>query len=553
MSPHIMGSRGSRRRRRRLLAVCVVSVAALGVFVIPNAFAVHDAGNFELDGNATSATLDDWDRVCHEVTITNDTTNSIPNECASASDTTGTTAVAWTAELDPSATIFTGGGSKDPIDVSSWAWKDAGGLPDKDNLLHAFAARYVKAPSATCPAGTATTCDILYFGSDRFDNSGDAQQGFWFFQNKITLSNVKSGGGFEFNGVHRTGDLLIISDFSNGGTVSTISVYKWNPAVSGNLELLLSSDAANCATASAGDAACGLVNPGPGLTTSPWSFTDKSGNHGFLNGELYEGGINLSTLGLANECFSSVASETRSSTSTTATLKDFVLGQFGNCSATMSTQVSNAGPVVPGTQITDTATIVGSSPTNDPSGDVTFFLCSNVAAGGSCATGGTNLGTGTLVGNFAGTSTATSPAVNTAALPLSPGHYCFRAEWPGDLNYTTALSHTNSTTECFDVKATSAITTAQSWLPQDSATVTVNGATVSGSVEFKLYDSNDCTGTVLGTFTDGSAPFSTNNQTTVSVSTSKSVSWKATFTPSDPNAVVGSTSGCEVSALTITN
>ena len=85
---------------------------------------------------------------------------------------------------------------------------------------------------------------------------------------------------------HLNGDLLIISDFSNGGTTSTISVYKWNDTVSGNLQLLASSTAANCNTAAPGDAFCGLVNPGPGLTTSPWPFLDKSGNGSFLNGEF---------------------------------------------------------------------------------------------------------------------------------------------------------------------------------------------------------------------------------------------------------------------------
>jgi hypothetical protein len=35
-------------------------------------------------------------------------------------------------------TIFTGGGSKDSIDISSWKWKDdAGGLPDKNNITNA--------------------------------------------------------------------------------------------------------------------------------------------------------------------------------------------------------------------------------------------------------------------------------------------------------------------------------------------------------------------------------------------------------------------------------
>ena len=284
------------------------------------------------------------------------------------------------------------------------------------------------------------------------------------------------------------------------------------------------------------------------------AFVDKSGtpNNQALNGEFYEGGINLSAFNLGGECFSSVASETRSSTSTTATLKDFVLGQFASCSATMSTQVSNAGPVTPGTSITDTATIVGSSPTHDPAGDVTFFLCSGVAAGGSCATGGTNLGTGTLVGNSAGTSTAISPAVNTIANPLSPGHYCFRAEWPGDTNYTTALSHTNSTTECFDVKDTSTTATAQRWTPNDTASVTTAGGTaVSGSVAFTLYDSGNCTGTVLYTETDTSAPFATTN--TTQQTASRTVSWRAVFTPTDSNAVVGSTSRCETTTVTVNN
>jgi len=558
MTQRIIGETPSQRRwRLRFLLLPTLLGAALALFLAGGALAVHDTGLFQLDGNATTADLgspastgaDDWDRVCHQAN---------PTACPSGSNTTGATAVSWTAELNPSASIFTGGGSKDPNDISSWAWKDAGGLPDKDNLLHSFAARYSVNSNANCPGpggdtSGATKCDVLYFGSDRFDNSGDAQQGFWFFQNQVTLGSTSSGGGFNFNGVHKLGDLLVISDFSNGGTTSFISVYRWNPAVSGNLELLSQSGNARCDLQGPRDSFCGIVNP---ITkTMPWTFVDKSGtpNNQALNGEFYEGGINLSAFNLGGECFASVASETRSSTSTTATLKDFVLGQFASCTATMSTQVSNAGPVTPGgTSITDTATIVGSSPSHDPSGNVTFFLCSNVAAGGSCLTGGTNIGTGALVGNSAGTSTATSPAVNTIASPLSPGHYCFRAEWPGDTNYTTPLSHTNSTTECFDVKDTSSTTTAQRWLPNDTASVTTAGGTaVSGSVAFTLYDSGDCTGNTLYTETDASAPFSTNNTTVQTAS--RTVSWRAVFTPTDPNAVQGSTSRCETTTVTVDN
>ena len=148
-------SRGRGRTGR--VAVLPVLIAALVglVFAIP-ALAVHDTGAFELDGNAVNGTPlpagDDWDNVCHQV---------LGSDCSTTSNTTGATAVDWVAEPNLDASIFTGGGSKDPQDINQWAWKDgAGGLPAKDNLLHSFAARY---STITChgtpkrPAVVATT------------------------------------------------------------------------------------------------------------------------------------------------------------------------------------------------------------------------------------------------------------------------------------------------------------------------------------------------------------------------------------------------------------
>jgi hypothetical protein len=252
MTQRIIGETPSQRRwRLRFLLLPVLAGGVFALLMAGGALAVHDTGSFELDGNAVAAGSHDWDQVCYQATA--------DARCGTTTSATAT-AASWTGDIlnggtdvfvnDPNATIFTGGGSKDGIDISSWAWKDgAGGLPDKDNLNHSFAARYNLAPDTDntdgtlCPAGTAPTCDVLYFGSDRFDNSGDAQQGFWFFQNKITLGSVKSGGGFNFTGVHKNGDLLIISDFSNGGTTSTISIYTWDSTVSGNLKLLATSNA----------------------------------------------------------------------------------------------------------------------------------------------------------------------------------------------------------------------------------------------------------------------------------------------------------------------
>ena len=231
---------GSKRKAVSWLGVVFSAALLIVVFSAP-AFAVHDTGIFQLDGDASSGTqplsppappaLDDWDKVCHQY-------GANPSICGTSLNTSGSTAGLWTCDTSLSvsasctinATIFTGGGSKDPQLISSWNWKDgAGGLPAKDNLLHAFAVRYSIDPT-TLPAGTScptppgTKCEVIYFGLDRFDNSGDAQNGFWFFKGKVGLNADGS-----FSGAHQAGDVLVVSDFSVGGATSTITVYTWDP------------------------------------------------------------------------------------------------------------------------------------------------------------------------------------------------------------------------------------------------------------------------------------------------------------------------------------
>jgi hypothetical protein len=557
----ILGSTGSRRRRRYQLTAIFSATLLLALLAALPAQAVHDTGAFQLDGDASSATtpipstgVDDWDKVCHQVT---------GSDCDTSSDTTGATAVAWSAEPSPNSSFFTGGGSKDPNDVSAWAWKDlAGGLPDKDNLEHGFAVRYSLAPSATCPSGGAPTCEVIYFGSDRFDNSGDAQQGVWFFQNKITLGGNKIGGGTSFacegscsGGFHLNGDVLVVSDFSNGGGTSTITVYKWDTACTAtnkpfsycadaNLHQLETSTAANCATVGTADGFCGLVNAN--TITMPWSFTDKSGtpSNGALNGEFYEAGLNLSTLGLASLCFASTLDESRSSTSTTATLKDFVLSTFGGCGASLKTQVS-ATTINLGQSVTDDAivSVTGAGTPPAPTGIVSFFGCGPGVT--TCDTTGTAFDTKDLSGAV---KSGNDYKVTSAAFtPTAAGTYCFAASWPGDSNYTGGPYRDDGTNECFLVRQPTAITTAQRWLPNDSATVT---PAVAGTVVFSLYESGDCTGTVKATFTDSSAPYTTDNSTVYT--SNQTISWRAVFTPDDANNI-GSTSHCERSDLTINN
>jgi hypothetical protein len=284
-----------------LLGLLVAAATASGPVL-----AVHNEGLFELDGNAVNDPAVpgiDWADVFAN--------NGQP----------GNTFVTDVVNLNDN--IFTGGGSKDGRDVTQWNWT-TGSAPDKDDLEHAYA--YL----ATDAAGN----EIVYFGADRYSNSGDSDIGFWFFKQAITVNPNGS-----FNGAHSVGDILVVSDFVGGGSNSVIEVYEWNGS---GLTLLASGtngSGGSIVNAQTGlfclnsDLACAVANNAP--TPAPWAYQFKgvSGNSAnFPTATFFEGGVNLTGLLSTSECFSSFLAETRSSASPTATLKDFVLGPFKNCS-----------------------------------------------------------------------------------------------------------------------------------------------------------------------------------------------------------------------------
>jgi len=638
--------------------LAIFSAALLALSVIPGAQAVHltPDSSFQLDKDATTETetpqRDDWDRV---------------NAGTDSADVSRFV-------VDPlGATIFTGGGSKDDLDIPNWAHK-SGSVPPKDEISDAYAALYVVDGELR-----------LYFGADRFANNGSSQIGFWFFQNPITLaagtfSGVHDAGVVPHNDAN-PGDILILSDFTQGGAISTIRVFEW--VGSGGSDGAVNQVAAgvDCFGAVHPPDLCGTVNNEP--TPAPWTYTPKFGTAGtFPPGSFYEGGVDLTAFGFENVCFSSFLAETRSSPSVDATLKDFVLGAFPTCAADIVTTPSDDS-VFPGDPVRDAATITGSGPTAPaPVGTVEFFLCAKDVS--PCATDGTPVGTVDLTGNTRNPVTVFSNFVNTAASPLEPGTYCFAAVWTNDPNYdddsdrttgecftvvqiesvtvTTPVDgsgtptstitlgssifdravvtgtaaggdptgtvdfflcgpiaapatctsggtadpgnpHTlvsdgdpstftssatssaftparvgrycfrgeysgsnvylpssdSSAGECFTVTTTSSTSSEQTWLPNDSGTVSSagNNTNLNGTLSFTLYESGDCTGTVLRsaetfTLTNASSPQtrSTTNST-VTVTATTTVSWNVVFTSSDP--LVSDSSRCETTSLTITN
>jgi hypothetical protein len=164
---------------------------------------------FELDANVLTSATHDWDQVFAD-------NNAVPPTVS------GAVASAFVTDAVNSRTddIFTGGGSKDTLGIQNGPWLFTDAKPQaKDDITHAYAALYTDPSNGHA---------ILYAGLDRFDNSGDATAGFWFFANPIGLStNSPTSSGSPFIGTHSDGDILLVSDFTTGGSVSTIKVFRW--------------------------------------------------------------------------------------------------------------------------------------------------------------------------------------------------------------------------------------------------------------------------------------------------------------------------------------
>ena len=235
----------------------------------------------------------------------------------------------------------------------------------------------------------------------------------------------------------------------------------------------------------AGDEFCAIVNPK--TTKSPWSFEDKSGSKEFLNGEFFEGGINLSLLGLGSECFGTVASETRASTSTSSTLQDFVLSNFAECKAENTTTPVSEGKAIPeeglniptdpadaSLKVQDKAELAVTGATSFK-GTLSFHLCGPFEASSEtvCDEGGVDLGY------------AESRSERNVRLRLGDGDVGGPLLLAGGfLELTTGVpaSSDSSATECFIVNpATPEITTQAGEGPVDLGKPVTDTGTLTGT------------------------------------------------------------------------
>jgi hypothetical protein len=242
-------------------------------------------------------------------------------------------------------------GSKDTLNITpGWECTKSNNVNDKTDIVNAYAT-------------AATNGDVIaYFALERYSNEGDGNVGFWFLKDGSTACTPSPKSG-SFTGNHADGDILIVSEFSGGGKVNDIYAYRWVGGAGGFLDPTPVASGSECIGGGAGQNLCAIVNGnlliGYGVGKDvPWlTETKQPGNTPSNNldvSEFFEGKINLTQLNLLG-CFSKYMGVTRSSTSLTATLFDYALGNFSLCSIDVAKQcttgvdnpvVNNAGDAI---------------------------------------------------------------------------------------------------------------------------------------------------------------------------------------------------------------
>jgi hypothetical protein len=261
--------------------------------------------------------------------------------------------------------IFTGGGSKDDLPIEGWKWT-IGTPPDKDDLLAVGAAAY----SSEVPGEL-----LIYDFGTLYAANGTSSIGNWFFKKDIGECEDGSFGVVDSSdpnrsclpkeqqpeSLHTIGDVLVISENSNGGTVTNISVYRWVAGIESecdepnesfvppknNLCLIGDYASATCGDPNAPPEAafvCGVMNQMPTESVDDYEYMSKSpldeAPPDDLDGiwvddhpafTFFESGINLKEVLKATECFASFMKNTRTSASPRSQLKDFAGGSFSVC------------------------------------------------------------------------------------------------------------------------------------------------------------------------------------------------------------------------------
>ncbi len=302
-------------------------------------------GLFQIDKDATggTATSHDWNQVYTDKT-------------GSTSQAAGTGSLQFTVDGVNSASDDTFSNSpKDTLDINTWKWGRKAVSAPKTDLEHGFAAAYQQSGYTTY--GSVHT--LLYVGTDRFASGSNSAISIWFLQHPIGVCPATPAAAYCTNAnsgtfvnkatglaeIHEVGDLLIQASL---GSTATVTAYQWVGGASPLSPISLGSTQA-----------INAINTG--TISVPWSFTDSSNSSSPLAQEFFEVGLDLNEVFKATADnlpdFSSFIITSRTSTSQTATLSDFILGNVSSAPDVAVTKTADAATVSAGDQVGYTVSV----------------------------------------------------------------------------------------------------------------------------------------------------------------------------------------------------
>jgi uncharacterized repeat protein (TIGR01451 family) len=407
-----------------------------------------------------------------------------------------------TVSGDP--TTFAGAGSEtNNGQLSTFTYGSSGNTPPKDDLSNVYAISH----------NTATAHEI-FFGGERIVNNGASHIDFEFLQATLTVPNPCAAGTMTGHRTQR--DLLLSTDFTNGGALSGSQLYSWScngkapgaPGYDASKDFTVCDPGANGNPGNGDPQYVAVTDPASsfgvntgvnGITCGGWVCRDGSGTgtSTLLTNAFMEGGIDLAAAGF-NGCINTFLPHTRSSPSFTAVLKDFAGPiAFSNCKTpTVTTQQSSAGvtsganiTIGLGASVTDAATLHG--PAAHVGGTVAYKLFSDA----NCTTQVGSTSTKTIDGSPDGNGDLVLPT-SDAITPPTAGTYYWTAAYSGD---TATGGQNNSATSACGAEV---LTVSP---PVIHVTKTADASSVSSgtAIGFTVTVSNSGLGTATGvTLTD---------------------------------------------------
>jgi hypothetical protein len=376
----------------------------------------------------------------------------------------------------------------------------------------------------------------LYLGWERLVNIGNANLDFEINQAAQPLTAASVG---PVALVRTAGDLLVNYDFGGSGT-PTLGLNTWLTAGNGD-------SAGDCFASNTlpcwgehvtlgSNAAEGAVNTG--------TIAEPLAGGNLTAGLFGEASINLTAAGVfppgVCKAFGSAFVKSRSSSSFTAELKDFIAPvgvDIDNCGSITINKVTENEPV-PGTQsfaYTTSSNLSGFSLVNGGSKSFTALPSGNYSV-----TEGAQTAPWSFVSLACDTATGVTITDQQVSIALGNGQ-------------DVTCTYTNRFT-----KAQPTVATTQDLIPNDNFILSNGMGTPTGSITFNLYGPGDatCQGTPAYTQTvtvNGNGTYSTTNTgaTPFHATTAGTWRWASSYTGDASN--FGATSACGVEQFTIVN